>query len=109
MSSIHAGAVMDPPAYVPADLQKLSERLKPLYTIWAALSPTPPPSIGTSSYADVRDVIVAHLWAAEHPKIVNGERDFTSSGYGAGRKRSLIYCGGTTRTKSGSQPGRPRK
>ena len=44
-------------------------------------APTLPPSIGSGSFVDVRDVAFMHLWALEHPSKADGERYIACGGF----------------------------
>ena len=73
------GPIIVPPRS-PADL---GVSLKPIYDIFAGGLSTVPPTIGSGSYIDVRDIAYMHLWAFEHPAITDGARYIGVAGFGA--------------------------
>jgi nucleoside-diphosphate-sugar epimerase len=80
ISTIHPTVTIGPPVLLPADPAKLNSTLQPTYDIFVG-KPIPP-TIGSGSFVDVRDVALTHLWTYEHAALANGERFIASQGYG---------------------------
>jgi nucleoside-diphosphate-sugar epimerase len=80
ISTVHPSVTIGPPVQPPSSPSKLNFTLIATYNIFTG-GPIPP-SIGSGSFIDVRDVAFVHLWAYEHPDISNGERYIASHGYG---------------------------
>lgn len=75
--------MIGPPVLPPLSAESVPASLKPLFDIFTGRTPTIPPTIGSGSVVDLRDVAALHVWALEHPRVVNGERYLAVSGCGA--------------------------
>jgi nucleoside-diphosphate-sugar epimerase len=82
ISTIQPGNVIGPPVQPPKIAAKLNETLKSVWGIFSGsvseLSPVSP----SSSYVDVRDVALMHLWAFENGEKADGERFIAVAGAG---------------------------
>lgn len=73
--------VIGPPVVLPAHPSALNETLLPVWKVFSGAA-TVPPSIGSGSSVDVRDVAKEHVWAYENPSISDGERYIACAGKG---------------------------
>jgi nucleoside-diphosphate-sugar epimerase len=80
LTTIHPTVTIGPPVALPSSPDKLNITLQPTYSIFTGGAI--PPSIGSGSFVDVRDVAFCHFWAYEHPKEADGERFIASQGFG---------------------------
>jgi len=79
ITTVHPTVTIGPPVQPPSSSDKLNTTLLPTYSIFTG-GPIPP-SIGSGSFIDVRDVALLHLWAYEHAETANGERYIACNGY----------------------------
>ncbi|KUJ16913.1 NAD-dependent epimerase/dehydratase:3-beta hydroxysteroid dehydrogenase/isomerase-like protein [Mollisia scopiformis] len=82
ISTVNPSVVIGPPITLPASGSKFNETLQPLFNILSGAAETVPPSIGSGSFVDVRDVAFMHTWAYENPKKADGERYIACNGFG---------------------------
>ncbi|MCJ1405848.1 hypothetical protein MMC11_009078 [Xylographa trunciseda] len=82
ISAVNPGVVVGPPVQPPPTASSLNETLRPTWAVFSGASTTIPPTIGSASYVDVRDVAAIHVWCAEHPTESNGQRYLMANGRG---------------------------
>lgn len=61
---------------------KLNETLTPLWKIFSGEAKTIPPSFGSGTFVDVRDVAFEHVWAFENSSKADGQRYIACQGFG---------------------------
>ncbi|PQE31400.1 hypothetical protein CJF32_00001967 [Rutstroemia sp. NJR-2017a WRK4] len=82
ITTINPTTVIGPPLLLPPSPEKLNETLRPLYALLSGELTTLPPTIGSGSFVDVRDVADMHVWAYEHAARADGERYIACCGFG---------------------------
>ncbi|KAI9645572.1 hypothetical protein NHQ30_006314 [Ciborinia camelliae] len=91
ITTINPGVVTGPPVLLPATGSTLNETLRPLYHLLSGAMGAIPPSIGTGSFVDVRDVAYMHTWAYEHPEQSNGQRYIACAGFAPAQAYADIW------------------
>ncbi len=80
MTAINPALVGGPPLLLPKEPKDINETVRDIYTI---LSGAPiPPTKGTGTMVDVRDIARLLVFAVEHPEKMDGERYLAASAAG---------------------------